>query len=150
MRIYLSFVLIVLFSISCRESCRYNLYEIKNDSNYAITIVNYDYNGINPIIDTVKIAPKSSFCSEVSRNCKTPSVATNIFCNNYGVSDSIKIFFDTLRVTIFYSIPEFSEPRNRNLLDPSSCFRKNGCRKNNGCNYIYVITDEDYFVAEDL
>ena len=140
-------VFLILSSLlSCRETCRYNLYRIENQSTHVITVINYTYYYYQSPIDTITIEPQSVYeLTGTTHGGKTPSIATEFL-----VSDSMKVCFDTLRSITYYCEPTFSEPRKRNLLDPNSSFEKFNCRKNNGCDYRFVFTDDDFNVAKEI
>ena len=48
------------------------------------------------------------------------------------------------KVLCFYSKPKLSEPENRNMLDVKKSFVKQTCRNPKGCDYYYILTDEDF------
>lgn len=133
----------VLFAFGCTKST-YNRYVIVNNSSYPLTIVNYDTSYYLKK-DTIYIGVDSIY-EDIAENNGRARIVSNIFYKHSGdkISDSLKIFFGTEKVLCFYSKPQLSEPENRNLLDVKKSFKKQNCRNPQGCDYYYVITDEDF------
>lgn len=134
---------ILLLLIGCTKHS-YNRYIIENKSSYPITIVNFDTSYYLKT-DTIYIGVDSIYEDIVDNNGKAREIL-NIFHKHTGdlISDSIKIFFSTKKVLCFYSKPKLSEPENRNMLDVKKSFVKQTCRNPKGCDYYYILTDEDF------
>lgn len=137
---------ILLFILSLFIGCTkhsYNRYIIENDSDYSITIVNYDTTYFLKT-DTIFIE-KGSFYEDIAEHNYKAIKISNIFHihSRKTTSDSIKVFFDTLKVLSFYIQLE-SEQQKRNLLYVKESFEKQNCREPQGCDYYYKITNKDF------
>jgi len=138
---------LLLFLSSCDEQ-KTNIYNIVNDSSYPVTIVNYKDSARDTISLQKNEGTYSLSPSRYGRH-STPPPLYDFFhiTMDRELSDSAKIYFDTLKVLNFYSMPSVSEPIDRNILDVEHSFKRDDSHNDN-YSYTYKITDDDYERAE--
>lgn len=112
-------------------------YTITNQSDYDILIVGY----LGNTSDSIPISSKTSH--EIIKGGGECSNGTVGFFNLYNVADSASIIFDNSKIITYYN-KDFSQ---ENILQYHSSNFETNCSKNKGCDYEYIITNDQYNVA---